>query len=344
MQLGIAIQDCGVDFGSLITSSTEVRLATGLRCQITDSGPNAALAIIENHANFDGDVIALQQFLLSSLNSLPANEWKLQAEKTVRSLRTKQDQTNQALKKLASLLRKMRSPQMASLAAEHALDQPYARLAVLDLIADKSPHAEYRLKKARQQIELEEWLESLDRFDRQREIEWFAELHGSRALFTNDHRPGYAADPTLGGHSIDAISADFISNRTDRVMSRALHGQLGESLFDPLARHMIQMELSDRPTPTLECLWGSWDPERGVFPVRLSCRWPESLDIQAVRLERMDGMQSQSWIQARDFEYSYGAFSDSVAPSDSKTLLYRATWAAELPGSEVRGEWGTASK
>ena len=62
MQLGIAIQDCGVDFGSLITSSTEVRLATGLRCQITDSGPNAALAIIENHANFDGDVIAPSSF------------------------------------------------------------------------------------------------------------------------------------------------------------------------------------------------------------------------------------------------------------------------------------------
>ena len=282
--------------------------------------------------HFDGDVIALQQFLLSSLNSLPANEWKLQAEKTVRSLRTKQDQTNQALKKLASLLRKMRSPQMASLAAERALDQPYARLAVLDLIADKSPHAEYRLQKARQQIELEEWLESLDRFDRQREIDWFAELHGSRALFTNDHRPGYAADPTLGGHSIDAISADFISNRTDRVMSRALHGQLGESLFDPLARHMIQMELSDRPTPTLECLWGSWDAERGVFPVRLSCRWPESLDIR--RSTRTYGWHAANPDPNRDFEYFYGAFV-TRCPKHSKTLLYRATW---QPNSQVRGK------
>ena len=63
----------------------------------------------------------------------------------------------------------MRSPQMASAASHNALSQKYTRLAVSDLSADDSHEAQYRFQVARKQIAVEDWLESLDHFDRKRD-------------------------------------------------------------------------------------------------------------------------------------------------------------------------------
>ena len=344
VQLGLATEDCGVPFASLVTSETELRVGKGLCCQLSnshpsDAGDSFALAVIENHANFDGGVGPLQRILVSTLDLMPKNDWLSEAKQAVHSLSKSEDTTDQVLNQLATLLRKMRSPQMATFAGQNALNQPYARLAVLDLSPKGPPDAQYRLQEARRQIELEDWLESLDRFDRQRETDWHKELHGSRALFINDHRPAFPGELALGDQPLDPISAEFISNKNHSIMSRAVHGQLGDAVFDPLARHMIQMELNDRPPPTLEYLWGSWDPERGAFPIRLSCPWPEDLDLQAVWLERIDGSAGQFWLRARDFEQANGVISDNVAPGGPGTVSYRAAWLTELPGSEAYGTW-----
>lgn len=346
VQLGLAVEDVGIKFASLINSETELRVGSGLRCQLasgdsSEGQDRSALALIENHANFDGNSDPLQQVLLSTLELIRDGDILLlsQAKNAVRSLSRGEGEAARALSQLAALLRSMRSPQMASFASHKALDQPYARLAVLDLNADESQEQRYRIQEARKQVEVEDWLESLDHFDRKREIDWLEELHGGRDLFINDHRPDHQGALTLGQQALDPIAADFISDRNHNVMSRALHGQLGDALFDPLARHMIQMEINDREPPTLEYLWGSWDPERGAFPIRLSCSWPEDLDVQAARIERVDDVTRQFWLQPRDFEDPDGAITDSVAPSRAGTVSYRAAWLSELPGSEARGKW-----
>ena len=344
IQLGLAVEDSGVEFASLITSETEVRIGNELRCQIansrsSDGGDHVALSLIENHANFTGDADPLQQVLLSMMELMQESDLRSRAEKAVRSLSKGEDEAARALSRLATLFRNMRSPQMASAASRRALSQKYARLAVSDLSADDSHEAQYRFQVARKQIAVEDWLESLDHFDRKRETNWLEELHGDRALFINDHRPELPDALTLDDQPLDPISAAFISDQSHRVMSRALHGQLGDALFDPLTRHIIQMELNDRPPPMPNYRWGNWDPERGVFPIKMSCPWPEDLDIQAMRLERTDGSSVQFWLQARDFEDPHGTVNDSVAPGHERAASYRAAWLAELPGSEIFGEW-----
>ena len=86
IQLGLAVEDSGVEFASLITSETEVRIGNELRCQIansrsSDGGDHVALSLIENHANFTGDADPLQQVLLSMMELMQESDLRSQAEK-----------------------------------------------------------------------------------------------------------------------------------------------------------------------------------------------------------------------------------------------------------------------
>ena len=339
VQLAIAVEDAGITFAGLIDSSTEVRLGQGLKAHLVigrgQSPESSCLGLIQNHNSNTLDTEALGQ-LLNNLLAMGQDDWRSKTQKYLSALSRGKSQPVPSLRALGDILRSMRSAVAASYKESRALVQPYARLAILDLYGASTQEAKYRRVRGERQVQFEDYVDVAPPVERQREIEWARWRDDTNAPFAEDFRPEATSDQPFGTAELDPVSAAFITGNVSSVVHRALDGRLTEAAFDPLVRHMVELELVDRKPPTLQWEWGSWDPERGVFPISLQIRWPRTWDLQAIRVERIGG---PSWSIHRDFEFQVEEIKDLVPPASDRTVSYRLAWLVGVPGRELLGPW-----
>ena len=344
LQLGIAVEDSGISFAGLFGEETEIRCDKNLQVrlsasqgtlgQVNETASNC-VGLLNNHASSRNDGSALLALIDELLDLLPQHRLKEQVAERLSSLT--QTDPIRMMQEAGAELRKMRSPEVVLSVEERARHQPFARLIVDDVANSVSEPGRDLHDLAKNQIEWESDIDSLRGPERQIQLDWAREKHDQKAPFAEDFRKEPFEVGLLGATKIDPVLSTFIGGRRREVVARALDGRLGDGVFDPLVRHMVELELSDQQPPRFGHQWGSWDPERGSFPLKISVTWPEDRQVRSALIEKRTGRATESWTLNRQLDKPSATVGDLVSPR--RDITYRVGWRANLPGSQITAAW-----